>query len=116
MTEGSPVALVTGAGTGIGRATALRLAEGGHAVMLAGRRPTPLEEVAHEVQRAGGSASTISGDVSTPDGAQRAVACAVEAHGRLDVLVCNHGVGSSALFDQETPEQWDQTLQINLTG
>lgn len=116
MTEGSPVALITGAGTGIGRATALRLAEDGHAVMLAGRRPGPLADVAREVEQAGGSVSWISGDVSTPDGAERAAAATVEAHGRLDVLVCNHGVGESAPVGDDTPEEWDRTLRINLTG
>jgi NAD(P)-dependent dehydrogenase (short-subunit alcohol dehydrogenase family) len=116
MTKASPVALITGAGTGIGRATALRLAEEGHAVMLAGRRAEPLAQVAREVEQAGGSASWISGDVSTPDGAARAAVATVEAHGRLDVLVCNHGVGESVPVDEDTPEGWDRTLRINLTG
>jgi NAD(P)-dependent dehydrogenase (short-subunit alcohol dehydrogenase family) len=68
------------------------------------------------VEQAGGSVTWISGDVSTPDGAERAVAATVEAHGGLDVLVCNHGVGASVPVDEDTPEGWDSTLRINLTG
>jgi NAD(P)-dependent dehydrogenase (short-subunit alcohol dehydrogenase family) len=84
--------------------------------MLAGRRPEPLAEVAREVEQAGGSVTWISGDVSTPHGAKRAAVGTVEAHGRLDVLVCNHGVGESLPVDEDTPEDWDRTLRINLTG
>jgi meso-butanediol dehydrogenase / (S,S)-butanediol dehydrogenase / diacetyl reductase len=117
MTKELPmVALITGAGTGIGRATALRLAEEGYAVVLAGRRPEPLAEVAHAVEEAGGSASWISADVSTPEDAERAVGAATDAHGGLDVVVCNHGVGASAPVGEDTPEGWDRTLRINLTG
>ncbi len=91
----SPVALITGGGTGIGRATALRLAQEGHAVVLAGRRPEPLTDAAREVEAAGGSATWISGDVSSPASADQAADAAISAYGRLDVLVCNHGVGDS---------------------
>ncbi len=116
MTNASPVALITGAGTGIGRATAMRLAQDGHAVTLAGRRPEPLAEVAREVERAGGSVTWIAGDVSTPDGAERATVATVKAHGGLDVLVCNHGIGDSLPVGEDTPEDWDRALRINLTG
>jgi meso-butanediol dehydrogenase/(S,S)-butanediol dehydrogenase/diacetyl reductase len=117
MTKESPlVALITGAGTGIGRATALRLAEEGYAVVLAGRRPEPLAEVAQKVEQAGGSASWISADVSTAEDAERAVGAATDPYGGLDVLVCNHGVGESAPVGEDTPEGWDRTLRINLTG
>jgi len=112
----SPVALITGGGTGIGRATAVRLAQEGHAVVLAGRRPAPLTEAAREVEAAGGSATCISGDVSSPAGADQAADAAISAYGRLDVLVCNHGVGDSLPAGEDTLQAWDQTLQINLTG
>ena len=117
MTDGSlPVALVTGAGTGIGRATAIRLAQDGHVLALAGRRSAPLEEVAQEIRAGGGTATPVSADVSTPGGAERVVGDTLAAHGRLDVLVCNHGVGDSLPVGDDTPEGWERTMRINLTG
>jgi NAD(P)-dependent dehydrogenase (short-subunit alcohol dehydrogenase family) len=106
---------VTGAGTGIGRATARRLAEEGHDVVLAGRRPAPLEETAGLVGD-GAEAVTVAGDVATPAGAERVVASAVESFGRLDVLVCNHGIGASLPIGEDTPEGWEETMRVNLTG
>jgi meso-butanediol dehydrogenase/(S,S)-butanediol dehydrogenase/diacetyl reductase len=112
----SPVALVTGAGTGIGRATAVRFAEEGYAVALAGRRSAPLEAVADEVRSCGAAATAIAGDLSTPEGADQAISATLAAHRRLDVLVCNHGVGDSEPVGDETPEGWERTMRINLTG
>lgn len=111
-----PVALVTGAGTGIGRATAIRLAQDGLAVALAGRRSAPLDEVAREIRGGGGTATPVAVDVSTPDGAEQVVGATLAAHGRLDVLVCNHGVGDSLPVAEDTPEGWEHTMRINLTG
>jgi NAD(P)-dependent dehydrogenase (short-subunit alcohol dehydrogenase family) len=117
MTDGAPpVALVTGAGTGIGRATAIRLAEDGHVLALAGRRPAPLEEVAKEIRAGGGTAMPVPADVSTPEGAEQVVGATLAAHSRLDVLVCNHGVGNSLPVGDDTPEGWEHTMRINLTG
>ena len=110
-----PVALVTGAGTGIGRDTARRLAEEGHDVVLAGRRSALLEETAGLVGD-GAEAVTVAGDVATPTGAERVVASAVESFGRLDVLVCNHGIGASLPIGEDTPEGWEETMRVNLTG
>jgi meso-butanediol dehydrogenase/(S,S)-butanediol dehydrogenase/diacetyl reductase len=117
MTVGaSPAALVTGAGSGIGRAAALALARDGLALALAGRRSEPLEALADEIRSRGAAATAIAGDVSTPEGAEHAVSAAMGAHGRLDVLVCNHGVGDSAPVGDDTPEGWERTMRINLTG
>jgi NAD(P)-dependent dehydrogenase (short-subunit alcohol dehydrogenase family) len=110
-----PVALVTGAGTGIGRATTRRLAEDGHHVVLAGRRRGPLEETA-ELIGAGVEAVLVPGDVATPAGAEQAVDQALKHFGRLDVLVCNHGVGASLPVGEDTPAGWEETIRINLTG
>lgn len=114
--EPTPVALISGAGTGIGRATALALVRDGYAVGLAGRRAEPLRAVVTEVEQRGGAATAIPGDVSVPDGALAAVSGVVTAYGRLDVLVCNHGVGDSLPVGDDTPGGWEQTLRINLTG
>ena len=116
MNPSSPVAMITGGGTGIGRATALRLAQEGYVVALTGRRPEPLIEAAHAVQTAGGVATFIPGEVSRPEDAERATAETIDAHGRLDVLVCNHGVGDAAPAGDDTLEGWERTLRINLTG
>jgi NAD(P)-dependent dehydrogenase (short-subunit alcohol dehydrogenase family) len=116
MADEQLAALVSGAGTGIGRASAVRLAEAGYRVALAGRRPGPLDDVADEISASGGRAVTVSADVGTPEGSARALTSAVAAFGRLDTLVCNHGVGASAAVGDDTPEDWDSTIRINLTG
>jgi meso-butanediol dehydrogenase/(S,S)-butanediol dehydrogenase/diacetyl reductase len=109
-------ALVTGGGTGIGAAVARHLAGSGHAVAVAGRRSEPLEAVVQEITAAGGRALAVVADVGDPAEAECAVAKTVEAFGGLKVLVCNHGVGNSAPVGEDTPEGWDSTLRINLTG
>jgi meso-butanediol dehydrogenase/(S,S)-butanediol dehydrogenase/diacetyl reductase len=111
-----PVALISGGGTGIGRSTALALARDGYAIVLTGRRTEPLQQVLGEIEQAGGRAISVPGDVSLPDGAEAAVRGAVTAYGSLDVLVCNHGVGDSLPVGDDTPEGWERTLRINLTG
>ncbi len=116
MTHEGRSALVTGAGTGIGRATAVRLAQAGYGVALVGRRPGPLNGVAEEITAIGGRAEPISADVGTLDGSETAVTGAVAAFGRLDALVCNHGVGSGAAVCDESLEGWESTMRINLTG
>ena len=89
-------ALVTGAGSGMGAATAIVLAERGAAVTLVGRRRTKLDEVADEIRRAGGKALVHAGDVSDPGDVRRAVERTVAAFGGLDLAVNNAGVAGSA--------------------
>jgi meso-butanediol dehydrogenase / (S,S)-butanediol dehydrogenase / diacetyl reductase len=108
----TPCAIVTGAGTGIGRATAHALAEDGYAVALVGRRQKPLEEVAGELPEA----AVLAADVGDPAAASAAVTGAVERFGGVDVLVNNAGVGESAPVLEETLERWEETLRVNLTG
>lgn len=100
-------ALVTGAGSGIGRATAERLAEDGYRVALVGRRRAPLAEVDGVV---------VQADVGDVGDARRAVAEAVEALGGLDLVVNNAGVGESGRAGDEPLERWEATLRTNLTG
>jgi NAD(P)-dependent dehydrogenase (short-subunit alcohol dehydrogenase family) len=111
------VAIVTGAGTGIGRATALALAADGLAVVLGGRRPDPLAAVASEVAAAGGRAVAVSGDLSVEENAARVVRTAVEAFGGLHVVVNNAGVIRRNIRLHEVGvDLWDELLAINLRG
>jgi NAD(P)-dependent dehydrogenase (short-subunit alcohol dehydrogenase family) len=110
-------ALVTGGGTGIGRSAALALAADGYAVVLAGRRPEPLRDVAAEVEATGGQARAVAGDLALPDGAARAVADAVEAFGGLHVVVNNAGaIRRNVRLHEVDVERWDEQLAINLRG
>lgn len=109
-------ALVTGAATGIGRATVHALATDGYGVVLVGRRAEPLERVAGEVTARGGVAVAVPADITTHDEVAAAVATAVERFGGIDVVVNNAGVGESAPVLEESLERWEETLRINLTG
>jgi NAD(P)-dependent dehydrogenase (short-subunit alcohol dehydrogenase family) len=107
----SRAAIVTGGGTGIGAAIARRLAADGYGVCVTGRRRGPLDEVAAET-----GALPLQGDTGDPGDAERVVAVAKESLGRLDLLVCNAGIGLSGTVGEQTPEGWDAVLRTNLTG
>jgi NAD(P)-dependent dehydrogenase (short-subunit alcohol dehydrogenase family) len=117
MTSTAKVAMITGAGTGIGRHAALALLREGYAVVLAGRRREPLEATAAEAERLGAHALVVPTDVSKPASVRALFAKTKKAFGRLDVLFNNAGVfGAAALLEDLTPEQWKQVVDINLTG
>jgi meso-butanediol dehydrogenase/(S,S)-butanediol dehydrogenase/diacetyl reductase len=103
--------LITGGGTGIGAATARRLASAGYGVCVSGRRRDPVEQVAAET---GGLAAVA--DTADADAIAGAVDAAVERFGGLDVLVCNAGSGASGAADEQTPERWRRVIETNLTG
>jgi|HubBroStandDraft_6_1064221.scaffolds.fasta_scaffold14296_7 NAD(P)-dependent dehydrogenase (short-subunit alcohol dehydrogenase family) len=107
----SKTAIVTGAGSGIGRACALALAGEGAAVALVGRRKPLLEEVAHEV---GDSALVVAADVSRKDEVSRVVEHTVARFGALNVLLNNAGVLHIGTAEQITEEQWDETFNTNV--
>jgi NAD(P)-dependent dehydrogenase (short-subunit alcohol dehydrogenase family) len=110
------VAIVTGAGTGIGAATALVLAREGAAVVLTGRRRAKLDEVADEIRRHGGQATVAPGDVGQEATCEAAVAAAA-AHGRVDILVNNAGVHAhAATLHDITTDEWERFLRVNLSG
>ena len=111
------VAVITGAGTGVGRAAALALAGEGFAIVLAGRRPEPLKEVASEVGSTGGRAIAVPTDVTDPSAIRALFARAVEVFGRLDLLFNNAGMGAPAIpLETLTVEQWRAVVDTNLTG
>ena len=110
-------ALVTGAGTGIGRAIALALAASGCAVSLAGRRAGPLEDVAAEIAAEGGEALSLSGfDVCDAASIEAGVARATARFGDIAILINCAGEAPSAPFEKTSAEVWDHALAVNLTG
>ncbi len=111
------VAFISGGGSGIGEAAASVMAERGAKVALAGRTPDELEQVAERIGRAGGTAITVTCDVSDEDSVREAIATTVETFGRLDVVVANAGVnGTWAGIDDLTVKDFRSTLDINLVG
>ncbi|HAA75592.1 TPA: 3-oxoacyl-ACP reductase [Candidatus Latescibacteria bacterium] len=111
------VAIVTGAGSGIGKLSALALAKDGWTVVCAGRRPDPLSEVVSEIESGGGKGLAVPTDVSDPASVEALFGETVDAFGRVDFLFNNAGVGSPrALLEDLTDEQWNTVVSINLTG
>jgi NAD(P)-dependent dehydrogenase (short-subunit alcohol dehydrogenase family) len=110
----SPIALVTGASSGIGRASGLALAEAGFTVVFAGRRRELLEEAAAE---AGGDAVAVTCDVRDPESVATVFAEIENRFRRLDVLFNNAGLGAPQVtLDELTVEQWNAVVETNLTG
>jgi NAD(P)-dependent dehydrogenase (short-subunit alcohol dehydrogenase family) len=118
MAAGNKVALVTGAGSGIGRAVALGLMEAGYATALAGRRREPLEETAGAgATRFGARTLVVPTDVGDPESVRALFARTKETFGRLDVLFNNAGTGAPAIpLEDLTYEQWKKVVDANLTG
>ncbi len=117
-------AIVTGSGSGIGRATALRLAKEGAAVVVCDLNQAGIDETVQLVNAQGGNATGIACDVSNPADAQSIVAAALDKYGKLDILINNAGITRDALTvrakDGEvkfmSEEQWDAVLNVNLKG
>jgi NAD(P)-dependent dehydrogenase (short-subunit alcohol dehydrogenase family) len=111
------VALVTGAGSGIGAATARRFAQAGARVVLVGRGAEELEAQAEGIQRGGGEARVAVADVADSEALRGEVDAAVAAWGRLDIVVPNAGVnGVWAPIEELAPAEFESTLRINLVG
>ncbi len=109
------VALVTGGGTGIGRATAIALAEDGLAVVVTGRRREPLEDAAGEIADAGGRALAVAGDLTVAADAATIVHTCVEAFGGLHVVVNNAGaIRRNVRLHEIDIERWDEQIASNL--
>jgi NAD(P)-dependent dehydrogenase (short-subunit alcohol dehydrogenase family) len=117
MTGNGKVALVTGAGSGIGRATALALLREGYAVALAGRRPEALAQTVAAAGPDGARALAVPADVSDPAAVTKLFEKIREAFGRLDVLFNNAGGNVPATpLEDLTVEQWRRVIDVNLTG
>lgn len=117
MTE-APVSIISGAASGIGRATAVRLAQDGHRVVV-GRfpgDPHDAEETMRGVREAGGEGIVVDLDVSSTASTEAFAAAAVDAFGRIDHVVANAGILRRARFDEMTDEDWDAMLQVDLHG
>ena len=116
MSDGTKVAIVTGAGTGVGRAAALALLKAGYSVALAGRTLGTLQETAAQ-SGAGDRALPVPTDVADPEAVTALFATTVDTFGRLDVVFNNAGLSSPPVeMDELTVEQWRAVVDVNLTG
>jgi NAD(P)-dependent dehydrogenase (short-subunit alcohol dehydrogenase family) len=115
MAEVQKVALVTGAGSGVGRAVALTLMQAGYALVLSGRRREALDKTAETAK--GAKSLAVPTDVGNPDSVKALFAKAKETFGRLDLLFNNAGIGAPAIpLEDLTYEQWKAAVDTNLTG
>jgi len=111
------IAVVTGAGTGVGRAVTLALMKEGYAVVLAGRRQDMLEAVAKEGAQTPGEALCVPTDVADPASIKALFAKVKATYGRLDLLFNNAGIGAPAMSIEDIPfERWQAVVATNLTG
>jgi len=113
--EGKVVA-ITGASSGIGRATAIRLAEKGASVVLGARRKDELAKVAEGISSNGGRVDLVEIDVTRRSDVERFVSEAIKHFGRLDVIVNNAGIGPISRFDSLCIDDWDAMIDVNLRG
>ena len=109
-------AIVTGGGTGIGRGIALALAEQGANIIVCGRRRAPLDEVAAEVNEAGGRVLAMAADVSREEEVRRLVDESVQSFGTIDIVVSNAGIFGSGPIHEHSVEGWDEVMAVNLRG
>ena len=115
----SKIAVITGGGTGVGRAAALGLAADGWSVVVAGRRPEPLDETVAAMAAAGGGGEGLAvvADVSKEEDVERLFAATVERFGRIDMLFNNAGRGGAPKpFDELTFDEWRKVVDLNLNG
>ena len=117
MTLSNKVALVTGGGSGIGRASALALAADGAAIGVLGHTGDEVKKTADEIVASGGQAIALVADISVEQEMREAVDLLISRFGRLDIVVANAGInGVWAPIDDLKPEEWDKTIAVNLRG
>jgi NAD(P)-dependent dehydrogenase (short-subunit alcohol dehydrogenase family) len=111
------VALITGAGSGIGKATALLFAKEGAKVAALGRTDEELKDIVTQIKDGGGEAMPVAADISKPEEMQQAMQQLVNQWGRLDIVFANAGInGVWAPLEELDPEEWNKTINVNLTG
>jgi len=117
MPETRKIAMVTGAGSGIGKAAVLALAREGYACVLAGRRKEPIEAVAAEIAKGGGEAIAVSTHVGEPESVDALFKAVKDRFGRLDVVFNNAGINAPAMPLEDLPfDRWQAVVAANLTG
>jgi NAD(P)-dependent dehydrogenase (short-subunit alcohol dehydrogenase family) len=116
MNSNGKVALVTGGGSGIGKASAIALAREGFAVVVAGRRPEPLQAVVGEIEGMQGRALSVPTDVGDPEAVRNLFAKTRATYGRLDVLFNNAGFGAAAPIEELPFERWKAVIDSILHG
>lgn len=111
------VALVTGAGSGIGKAAAQLLAKEGAKIAALGRSDDDIKQTLEEIQKSGGEAIPVLADISQPEAMQQAIQAIADKWGRLDIVFANAGInGVWTSLEELEPEEWDKTLNVNLKG
>lgn len=116
MTIENKIVAITGAGRGIGRATAIHLAARGARLVLGARSEAEIATVAGEIEAAGGESVYRAIDVTRPEDLQVLVKLACERFGRLDVIINNAGIGPLSRFDALKVDDWDAMIDVNLKG
>jgi len=117
MQLANKVALITGAGSGIGKAAALLLAKEGAKIAALGRSEEELIQAVNQIQDAGSEAMPVKADISQPAQMQQAIEQVINQWGRLDIVFANAGInGVWAPLEELEPEEWDKTININLKG
>ncbi|MCP4994554.1 MAG: SDR family oxidoreductase, partial [Gammaproteobacteria bacterium] len=110
------VAIITGGGSGIGRAVALALAEVGAKVVICGRRLAPLEQVVQDISPLAGAGLAIQADVSDEEAVQQVIETTIKQFGAVDILINNAGIGGGSYIHKHDVAAWDQIMAVNLRG
>jgi len=110
------VAIVTGAGSGIGRGIARALANEGVSLVICGRREEPLKDTTRLVEENGGRIIAVRADISKTPDVQRVVQTALDTFGRVDILINNAGIGGGNFIHKMTDDDWGQVMTVNLRG
>ncbi|MEE0418970.1 MAG: 3-oxoacyl-ACP reductase FabG [Lachnospiraceae bacterium] len=110
------VAIVTGAGRGLGKGIALKLAQEGAKVIVSDIMQETADECVAEIRQKGGQAAAVVGNIAKLEDVKRVYQAALEIYGKIDIVVNNAGINRDAMLHKMTEEQWDAVIAVNLTG